>query len=455
MRRAAVAIAAFLAAVAVPVTAAARPAVRAQPTSEPYIAWVQLGPSEAGLARALTSGECPQVVVELARGTQHLAMTERASPSPPQFPLRSCEAALPPGSEVVDIAGRRLRGPSGRPDRIAVLGDTGCRLKAVDGFQACNDADEWPFAQVAESVRRWQPDLVVDVGDYLYREEPCPEGNAGCAGSPYGYAWDTWEADFFTPAAALLEAAPLLLVRGDHESCARAGEGWFRYLDPRPPPATCPDYTEPYAVPLEGLNLVVMDSVKADDTTPAPEVTATYAQQFQAIAGLAGAAGADAWLIGHRPLWGLVPDASGSGVQVFNATLQAASGNTLPSTIDLVLTGHVHLGQVLSFSDDRPHQLVAGVGGTLLLPELTVPLVGLPAAGATVTGGTTIAAHGFFTMERTDQGWLVTIRDVGGEALTSCWLAEQPVTCKGQRAPTGSDSASYVETKQDTPHRRA
>ncbi|MDW4746763.1 metallophosphoesterase, partial [Escherichia coli] len=72
------------------------------------------------------------------------------------------------------------------------------------------------------------------VGDYHYRENACPPDVAGCQGSPWGYGWDTWQADLFQPAAPLMAAAPWVLVRGNHEECARAGQGWFRFLDPRP-----------------------------------------------------------------------------------------------------------------------------------------------------------------------------------------------------------------------------
>ncbi len=75
---------------------------------------------------------------------------------------------------------------------------------------------------------------MIHVGDYVYRETPCPEGNTTCAGSPWGYGWDVWNADFFEPAAPLLANAPWLVVRGNHENCARAGEGWLRFLDPLP-----------------------------------------------------------------------------------------------------------------------------------------------------------------------------------------------------------------------------
>ena len=54
----------------------------------------------------------------------------------------------------------------------------------------------------------------------------------GCAGSPWGDNWTTWQADFFTPAAPLLAAAPIVLVRGNHEDCDRAGPGFLLLMGP-------------------------------------------------------------------------------------------------------------------------------------------------------------------------------------------------------------------------------
>ncbi len=128
------------------------------------------------------------------------------------------------------------------PQRILVLGDTGCRIKGAS-LQACNDPAQWPFPQLAAAAASLKPDLVIHVGDYLYRESACPAGNQGCAGSPWGDNWTTWQADFFTPAAPLLAAAPIVLARGNHEDCKRAGPGWTRLQGPaafdRPHLARC------------------------------------------------------------------------------------------------------------------------------------------------------------------------------------------------------------------------
>lgn len=385
--------------------------------------WFEFGPQGALIARAVTSAEaCPHAHLD----GRTVRMGERAGPGP-NFPVRSCEVPVPPGVRRVVVAGEELAVPDGPPRRIAVLGDTGCRLKHVDGFQACNDRQQWPFARVAESLARYKPDLIIHVGDYLYREEPCPPGNAGCAGSPWGQNWDTWAADFFTPAAPALAAAPWVFVRGDHESCARAGEGWFRFLEPRQTLA-CTDRTDPYSIPAGGLQLLVMDTVQADDTDPSPPIVQDYAQQFRA---LAGEAGPNAWLLSHRPMWALAPGGSATDLRVFNATLEQASQNTLPPGVQLVLTGHIHLAEMLSFDGGRPPQIVAGIGGTLLLPEIDEDVVGKDVADAVLTAATSISDHGFITFERRSPGWAATIRDVDGQPQGTghCRVEHKEATC--------------------------
>jgi hypothetical protein len=331
---------------------------------------------------------------------------------------------LPRHVKRVALGGQRLPVPADRPRRIVVVGDTGCRLKAVDGFQACNDPRAWPFARVARSIAKWHPDVVIQVGDYLYREEPCPQGNTGCQGSPFGQNWATWDADFFTPAAPALRAAPWLFVRGDHELCSRAGPGWFRFLEPRPMPPTCQDLTVPYSVNLGGVGMLVLDTALASDRPPLnPD---PYVSQFAALRTMAGS---NAWLLAHKPMWGLLPDSSGASVTGLNPTLQAASGNSLPPNIRLVVTGHIHLAEVLTFTGDRPPQIVAGISGTLLLPQITAPLVGMDVAGERLATATTLARHGFITFVPGPQGWAATIRDVDGNAIAHCQLRGRSTAC--------------------------
>jgi hypothetical protein len=396
---------------------------------EPAIlaAWVEMGPGSEVLVRAVGGrAECPPLLI----GGNPRPMSVRAAPSPPDFPLAVCEATLPADRVArATVAGQRLPLPAAEPRRVVVIGDAGCRLEAGDPIQDCNDPRAWPFARVAASAAAWQPDLVIHVGDYVYRESPCPPKLADCAGSPWGDTWAAWQADLFTPAAPLLRAAPWVFTRGNHETCGRGGAGWFRLLDPRPYRAVCEDYTEPYAVALGDPRLVVLDAAEANDFTAQPEQVAIYRAQFARVGELAGP---NTWLVHHRPLWavGQSPREPGpAGLFRTNPTLQAASDNRLPVGIQLVLSGHIHLWEALTFADGRPPQVVVGNGGTRLDPALTIALAGLDVGDTTVAAGSAVHEWGFMTLERTDGGWLATLRDVEGGALLACTLADRDLAC--------------------------
>jgi hypothetical protein len=389
-------------------------------------AWVTLGPNSVAIARVVTAASrCPRIDLD----TQAFTMQVRAQPTLPDFPVLVCEMILPSGIASAVVDGLPLPLPKTNPQRLVVVGDTGCRLDAKEAFQACNNAQAWPFERIARSAACWQPDLVIHVGDYLYRESPCPPGNAGCAGSPWGDNWPTWKADFFAPAAELLRAAPWVVTRGNHEVCNRAGQGWFRFLDPQLLTLGCQDYTPPYAVPIGAGQLLMLDSASAQDDTAPAAMVAFYASQF---AMLREASGATAWLVTHRPIWGIGQSESGKDVPSMfqvNATLQAASANNLASFITLVLAGHLHLLEALSFATGRPPQLIVGNGGTALDAAITLPLDGMEVAGATVAEGMALARFGFMTLVRSERGWLGTVRDVEGNAMARCTISDDRITC--------------------------
>ena len=401
------------------------PPVRAQAVAPPLSSWVQLGPAGTVVARAVTAAAaCPTIALD-ARAEP---LRVRAHPSTPDYPVLVCEGTIPPGTAAASIEGQPLPLPVPNPRRIVVVGDTGCRM-AGDRFQACDDPRAWPFAQVARSAAAWRPDLVIHVGDYNYREAPCPDGNQGCQGSPWGYTWDTINADLFAPAAPLLGAAPWVFVRGNHEVCSRNGSGWFRFLDPRPTPASCQDYTDPYAVPAGRVQLLVLDSANANDLAAPPDQVAAYTPQLAALGAMATS---ESWLLSHRPFWVFGHAGVQDGVeQLFrdNPTLQAASNNVLPRDVQLVLSGHLHLFELLSFSGGRPPQLVVGMSGTALDPAITTPLSGLEIAGAQVALGATLDRPGYLTAEASAHGWVVTIRDVGGAGLLTCAIEGARAAC--------------------------
>ena len=67
-------------------------------------------------------------------------------------------------------------------------------------------------------------------GDFHYRKNPCIDSSTECGTSPFGDNWATWREEFFEPAKPLLLAAPLVIMRGNQEGCARAGAGWIFFF---------------------------------------------------------------------------------------------------------------------------------------------------------------------------------------------------------------------------------
>ena len=346
--------------------------------------WVALGPEGNAVARAVTAqnGGCPNIQLD---GTTH-TMTLRSPASPPMFEeIQVCEYGIPSGTASASIDGQALAVPVSSPQRIVVVGDTGCRVKGND-VQNCTGVDvdslgpAWNFAAVAASIDAVGPDLIIHVGDYHYRESGTCD--ARCEQSNIGYTWASWKADFFEPAKTLLPQAPWVFIRGNHEDCgtdpstARAWKGWFYFLDlvtlPDDPWTweNCQDYTDPYRVPAGPQDILVMDTSEIPDdyaATPDPATVARYAQEFTVIDGLASE-GTPAWLTTHRPFWAVASflDNGVPKIAFTDLTLQAALKQSedqgIPASVKMLIAGHVHQFEKLAFTDGRPPQLVFGGG---------------------------------------------------------------------------------------------
>ena len=385
-------------------------------------AWVELGSSRQVLARVVIgeSNECPSIAIDGATPTP---MRMRV-PVPKRFqPV--CEFEIPPGTKRASVGAQSLVLPKDDPTRIAVLGDTGCRVKG-DRTQACNDPVLWPFATVAAAAAGERPQLVIHVGDYLYRESPCPVSeDKQCGGSPSGDNWDAWNADFFSPAAKLLAAAPWAFTRGNHESCSRSWQGWFYYLDPRPFPKACPDYSEPYVVTLGSFQLLMVDTSAAKDGAVDSKQVATYSALLKPYAST------NAWLVEHHPLWGLKHDPTDTADAPLTAVMQQAYQAAGLANIGLVLAGHTHLFEVLSYTSGRPPQIVAGDAGTALAEKIQKDLKGETVFGIQVESGTSRHEFGFTMLQRKKRRWDLALKNPSDKTLASCKIQGKAVHCKG------------------------
>ena len=403
------------------------PAASAPPTpsEESGVAWVQV--TGSGLeARALApAGSCPAARLD----GQAVTLRVRA-PAAADFPA-VCALSVPAGSHQLSVEGKDLPLRQGTPERIVVIGDTGCRIKYLHS-QPCNDPLRWPFARIAALAAARSPDLVIHVGDYYYRENPCPLGLPTCAGSPYGDRMDTWRVEFFDPAAPLLAAAPMIFVRGNHEGCARGGRGWYRLLDAGPWQPECAVTADAFVAHLGALALGVVDSSEAEDRQARPQAVAAMRPQFDRLARDLGSG--ESFILTHRPIWAAVPLARmGPFGRLFvqlNHTEQAAIRGRVHPTTSLVLSGHVHHFAAYSYGPTRPAQLVAGEGGDEGIPDdrpdfdrQTVKVDGLPARKLS------FARYGYVLMDRTPQGWRIEAHDLEDRIAARCTLVGRDLSC--------------------------
>lgn len=440
--------------------APARPAV--------YAAYVLLAETPAGSTAAFArvivdpGRECPAL---LGTGAERTATTPRRNPH--GFTVKVCEARYPFGRSLAVEGGPRLPAVVAAPSRIAVLGDSGCKPKDQTGCGL--DDPQWPLPAIARAAAANRPDLVLHVGDYNYRGTPSgftatvdgqqvqrwyydagdgstpaekcglpgPYLSQNSTGNPDADRWESWWLDFFQPAGDLLTAAPWVFARGNHELCSHAGPGWFYFLDASSDLAegggrqlACPpqdgegpalphlQLVEPQVLHLGDLDLVSIDSANACDQLPG--LTDVYARQLTAAARRLG--GHKAWLVSHRPIWGIEDAAatlygcdgqprSGPAVPYgeLNRTLQCAlhgeAGDALLPKVDQILTGHMHRFEALSFAAPtrRPPTLVVGNSGVV---EDTGPPTG--AFAQSVDGapasGFSVGQFGYLELTRDSHG---------------------------------------------------
>jgi hypothetical protein len=396
----------FCAAVPIMFGAAAGSA-QTEPAAPPY-AWVQYDFEGRPAVRVVieAGNDCPAMTHSNGSVALHL----RTSTPPTGFEaVHVCEGLMPAGVEAPMVGQLTLPVPTDAPARIVVIGDTGCRSKGRS-IQNCNGTrpdlgPQWNYVGIAEAAAGHQPDLLIHVGDYHYREEDC---QGACDPATVGFTWESWQADFFAQSVKLFAAAPWIHTRGNHEDCTRAIKGWFYLLDPRPYPTaplplifrdgsgnescggwdeaqTTPSmsswiFTDPYAVTFADRQFIVMDtSYIHDDYLRAPEEVsvARYAGEFATVEAMANAVEVPTWLVTHRPFWAVAsygsqfrPMASAT-----DTTLQAAIDRhgvaPFSAAIELLLAGHIHLFQAITFADERPSQLVFGNSGTLRDPALS------------------------------------------------------------------------------------
>lgn len=422
------------------------------------------------VARAIiSSGSCPALVVKKSSGkVKSLTMSVRPRPANtgPYFAnVIVCNHNLPTSAVSATIGGRRV--PAALPDKIrrmALFADTGCRISEYKGSYEVQNCDQpsdptrgWPLNAIAKSIAADKPDVILNPGDYFYREADCPTARfpwaqAACGGSPpvpasafpFTDSADGWRADVFTPMAPIFSVAPIAMLRGNHEACFRAGNGFFYFLDPRPGTSgTCApvsvggqlkapaDATTPtWSTSLDlikgrTLKLAMVDSAYGNDVA----ITAWAATQrptYQAAANQTKPVSKqESWLLTHRPIIG--------HNSAWLSQDQTAAAQGLLGNYNLVLSSHIHVAQGIQIPG-LPPSLVMGNGGTSLDRDpgkIAAPLM----SGATTypmpTTDWTASQWGYAVAMagKKSKQWTITHKSTSGAKFAQCKLRNRAMTC--------------------------
>lgn len=438
----------------------------------PRYVWVQLMKDESDgtpggrLARAIvTDGDkCPTV----KEGDRTIAMRRRPPPAQAAFPILLCETELEPDSPA-RIGNRTLPLRAAEPNDIVLIGDTGCRMAYYSQDQSCFDNNDWRFKRNALSAaaKVSARSFILHLGDFHYREHACAESSANCGGSPYGDNWETWEAEFFEPADPLLRAAPWVIMRGNHEDCARAGVGWlffFALPGERRKNAACESSLRKHVVNIgqtddkRTRSLLVMDTSDEKNVHKAEDNCKQYEEQLNTL----DQNGPDRparefWLAVHQPLWGRNMDGEQeSNARVITPCVNTKTESALPVIREkfekakdkrlarLVLAGDNHAFQFFwPKTALTPIQIIAGNGGTrldTLYPLLAVDTKAPPNKGRTedktsprvwdvtshgIDGSNlTLMQYGFTVLKRDGAIWTATQFDSTGSKIAACWFSE-------------------------------
>lgn len=379
-------------------------------------AWVQVGQSNQLVVRAIyTVNQCPKVAYSVVEKNFVSTMNKVVKPSQ-DFPFQICQKHIPINAVNISVDGKKLPSFPKEIKRIAVVGDTGCRLKGKY-IQNCSDSHEWPFARVAEAVHDVGADMVVHVGDYHYRESPCPKGDKRCAGSVDGDNWASWNQDFFSHARPLLDTAPVVFVRGNHEECKRAGHGWNTFFADPLNNKKCRDYTDEFNVRAANINLFVLDTSRAFeshvDLNNRTKELKFFRKQFQNIhRKISADQDVENILVTHKPMWGLH-----SNTFITRSLQLADRRGGLMKNLDLFVAGHIHLYEMLSFQNNKAPQLIVGNSGTELV-DLPINYTKPSMFGQKVPYAHIKQKFGFVLLEKKGRKvWNWTVYDPDGNVL--------------------------------------
>ena len=188
----------------------------------------------------------------------------------------------------------------------------------------------------------------------------------------------------------------------------------------------------------------MLDSSNTSATAIPPDdyAAAQYRDMYAKMDGLARLAPYNI-MVEHHPILGVAAHKDKTTglprLDPGNLGLQSVfSGQTpwlFPPSIKMLLAGHVHVWEQLSFSSPQPTQFVAGFSGTdediVPLPRILPDSVYVAPGASVERFSSWVDGFGFMTMVRTGpESWDIEVHDVNGKVVNRCKASGRQSSCE-------------------------
>lgn len=371
--------------------------------ASPY-SWVEIGEDSKLIARTISKQqECPEINLD----GKSFKMNLRTSLNDQYLneTVFICEYDVT-NHQKVSINNQSLKTIPSKVKRFVIVGDTGCENAVFDKAhqnQKC-DPEGWPFQKIMDKIITLNPDFIIHTGDMIYQMDK--KNNTG-------KSWFFFQEDFFKPAQNILNKAPFIFVRGNHERCAIGGEGWFAFFDVHEY-SKCTDFTKPYQIKINDLNFIVFDSSGSATGKDYPkEQLSLYSNEFNEIYSKINS---KHWLLIHHPIipLELLSKEEGFSPKMHAMVLKDSFKMEYSNKINNVFSGHYHVNSLIKNEKHNLTQTIIGNSGTLLHRSSKNKYTARFGDNKMITN----IRYGYTLFERLENNlWKATSYDIDGNAF--------------------------------------
>jgi DNA repair exonuclease SbcCD nuclease subunit len=206
-------------------------------------------------------------------------------------------------------------------------------------------------------------------------------------------------------------------VRGNHEDCERAHEGYRLMLNNEEWGKDCKKMEAPQIIELGDITLVNLDSSSVNDTPdPSASQEKEWVESLNKVSKkLEEQKRKNVWIISHKPFYGMAPFTK--TYLPLNLNLRKyLEKSELIKKVQYIFSGHVHTSMIVK-GDNFPMQIVLGDGGTKLT-EMTAPISEMMLKIFKYKSAEIVQdGFGYMLMTKKDKHWTMEFKNAEGKTV--------------------------------------